>query len=257
MQRIKLIRYGKLTVTPDTREILEALTEKAKSVGWRLGFEPHPWGIDDNLPRNCSLSVAGRGFRIEAAHDKISAPTPTLAAIWSLAVPVGLTPWGRYPLPGTKDRLFHNVGPWKPLMDRLLAEGRGHLAWPSVCAAAQVDSGTWNGDKTTERFIQAQLHRIGHNVGPVDGVIGPRTAQAIESYGLAGTSLSRVASVLIQREPPEPKKQRGATGHISVPGKSLSISSFGAVRTVQTNNGVSLDVQGPSRLVVDIEGGAQ
>lgn len=254
MQRIKLIRYGTLTVTPDTRDVLEALGNKATEVGWRVGFDPSPWAEDDGAPRYLSLSPAGRGFKIEALHDQITAPTACLAALWSMTVPLGLTPWNRYPVPGHKDHQFHNFGPWKPLMDRLLAEGRGHLAWPSVCCAAQVDAGIWKGDKTVERFVQAQLHRIGYNVGPVDGIIGPRTAQAIETMGLSGIPLKQIAETLVDREPPTPSKRDSSTGHIVVPGRSLSVASFGDVRTVQTNNGVSLDVRGRGRVVVDIGG---
>jgi len=93
VQRIKLIRYGALTVTPDTRDALEALGNKANEVGWRVGFEPSPWAADEGVPRYLSLSPAGRCFEVEALHDQITAPTACLAALWSMTVPLGLTPW--------------------------------------------------------------------------------------------------------------------------------------------------------------------
>ena len=121
--------------------------------------------------------MPGREIRLES---------PDLRSLWSIAIPLGFTPWSRWPVPGELDDLFHFAGPWQQVVDRLLAEGRGELAWQSACCAASCDVGAWKGDRELERFVQAQLHRVGANPGSLDGVVGRRTVDALNSIGLSG-----------------------------------------------------------------------
>lgn len=251
MLRQRLMVHKGLSLTGDTVNALKALEEGAhKLAGWRVQYhKPEP--AED---RALSLLPAGREVWLSLVHPEAS-PTPqrALEALWGFAVPLGFTPLSRYPLMGHGSNVFHFLGPWTPLYDRLLAEGRGHLAWPSVCCAAQVDIGVWQGDKEQARFIQAQLHRVGLNVGPVDGVVGARTTAAIETLGLQRPSLAAVAVSLQQAEPPaHPSSVRGK-GHVVIPGKDLSIVAYGGVTAVRTTHGASLDIRGPGRLIVDIK----
>ena len=173
--------------------------------------------------------------------------------MWSLAVPLGFTPWSRYPVISEHQHVFHYLGPWAVLYERICAEGRGHLAWDSVRTAALADVGALEGARAIEKFIQAQAHRLGHNPGPVDGIIGPRTIKALESLGLKGLPFSEMAETMIKKTSKKPTPLKRGAGHITIPGRALSVTSFGSVKTLQTNNGVSLDVGGAGgRVVVDI-----
>ena len=134
-----------------------------------------------------------------------------------------------------------------------MAEGRGHLAWSSMCAAAQADVGAWKDEDADKRFVQAQLHRVGKNVGPVDGVITNRTLEAIASLGLGKEPFPKVADRLRTLEPPAPVPVARKTGHLSLPGCKLVLTALGGVKCVQSNQGAALTVDGPGRLIVDME----
>jgi hypothetical protein len=185
--------------------------------------------------------------------DRSATRWEEVSTLWGLAVPLGFVPWNRYPMPGQADEAFHFIGPWQGLYDHLLGEGRGELAWPSVCCAAQVDIGRWQGDKPVERLVQAQLHRLGYHCGPVDGEIGPRTIEALRIIGLHSKSLDETASALMEYEPPEVSEAQRATGHIIVPGRQLVVSTSGKVYSTKTRQGAALTIDGPGRLIVDVQ----
>jgi hypothetical protein len=153
-----------------------------------------------SLPAHLSLRPAGREVTLRLLNEK---GENELALLWELAVPLGFLPWLRFPVPDAHglDTVFHHPGEWAMLVDALHAEGQGEEAWPSLCAAAQVDAGVWGGDKPTERFVQAQLHRLGVSCGPVDGVVGGRTLAALKSLGLGGRALTEVAEKLAGMAP--------------------------------------------------------
>lgn len=253
MQRTALQNYRGHVLTEDTTQALHALEERA----WQLG----KWKLDllDPLIKDKrdpgSLVPAGREIHFRLQRSDRS-EQESLNAAWACAVPLGFTPKDRWPRPSTTSEVFYFFGPWSSVNERLLSEGRGHLAWPSVCIAAQCDVGVWQGDKETERFVQAQLHRVGKNVGPIDGVIGKRTQAAIASLGLDRPSLAQVAAHLKLAEP-TPKQayqpQQAARGHISVPGHTIRVQAFGDVRATQHGtSGASIVAHGEGRLVIEV-----
>jgi len=177
-----------------------------------------------------------------------------VAALWGLAVPVGFIPWSRYPLPGPGDDLFHFFGPWRGLYDSLCGEGRGDEAWTSLCAAAQLDVGRWGGDRETERFTQAQAHRLGMPCGPVDGVVGPRTLDALRALGVKGLTLTEAATHLAKLEVPKRRPTERVIGQIVVPGGDIQAVAHGAVALTKTPQGYAMTVDGPGRVIVDLGG---
>jgi hypothetical protein len=126
------------------------------------------------------------------------------------------------------------------------------MAWASVCAAAQTDVGTWHGPKNVERFIQAQLHRLGLHCGPVDGEVGERTTEALRALGVQGTVLEEAARTLARFKTPtiEPSERR--FGQIVLPGDDLTVVTYGKVSTTRTRQGVSLTVDGPGKVILNI-----
>lgn len=248
MFRQRLIRFKGQSLTQDTADALKALEERAHEVGgWRIQF-----GVPAVEGDPCrSLVPAGREVRMSLRHPGAT-PQRAVEALWGFAVPLGFAPLDRYPNLRSTSDVFHHFGPWQPLYDRLLAEGRGHLAWPSVCAAAQTDVGAWAGDKEVPRFVQGQLHRIGANVGQVDGVIGDRCTQAIQGLGLHRPSIAKVGENLRGMAPPRHPDEAASKGHVVIPGRDLAIAAFGDVAATRTTHGAALDVRGPGRIVIDI-----
>ena len=247
MHRIRLMTYKGLIVTPDVAEVLRALEDSANRNGrWRINFIKPPEEPHSPL----SLLPAGREIRFKFEKDKVG-ELDALYATWGCAVPLGFTPKLRDPLIHPDSTMYHYLGPWEGLYGKLLAEGRGHLAWPSVCTAAQVDVGVWEGGKEEPRFVQAQLHRVGRNPGPVDGIIGPRTIAAIGSLSLSRGSLTEIADQLQGMEPVE-SQDKVSRGHLHLPGCQFVVEGYGGVKAWSMQQGAGFEVSGPGRIVVDV-----
>jgi len=249
MYRERLINFRGLLLTPDTA----AATEKLLSL-----LDGNKWAATLRGPSAAtlwdarSLILSGREVWIKVSHPEADAQS-CLDALWGHAVPLGFTPWQRYPLTASPGELvFDYFGPWQLLFDSLLSEGRGHQAWPSLCAAAQCDVGTWKGDKFEGRFIQAQLHRIGFPCGPIDGVIGARTMQAVTAAGLAAFSSQQLLERLCKMQPPQSSPQARRLGHLALPGQKLVLTTSGGVRATQTVMGALLTIDGPGQLIVGV-----
>lgn len=264
LERISLVAYRRAAITPDMAEALRQLEIRAKAVGGiRLAFDARPPGLDwqkaerdpgpTKNPPQASMWVAGREARLRVSFtERPSTRWEEIAMLWGLAVPLGFTPWDRYPMPSRTDEVFHYLGPWQRILDTLSGEGRGEVAWPSMCSAAQVDIGRWQGDKPVERFIQAQLYRLGHPCGPIDGVVGDRTLQALRLVGLQGVPLTEAAGYLMEHNDPEVPEAQRQTGYISLPGHHLAVHTTGKVYSTTTRTGAALTVDGPGRVIVDV-----
>jgi len=255
MRRQQLVSYMGLVLTVDTVQALKHLQDRAHEVGgWQVKITgPTPGTRDKDL---LSLVPAGREVQMTFEREG-SSYEESLYALWGCAVPLGFTPWMRYPV--ARDDLevidsmtFHFYGEWAMVLDRLLAEGRGHLAWPSLCCAAQVDVGVWQGDHPVERFVQAQLHRVGAGCGPVDGVVSARTLSVLATLGVTQPELDKAAVLLASRSTPTAPPQERLKGHVAMPGCPLTLHAFGGVKAVRTPQGATLTVDGPGRVVMDI-----
>jgi hypothetical protein len=236
MQRIQKIKsLGGRELTPDAHDAAHELQRRMRKLKVPVKF---PSG-GMRMPSGCSMP--GRELKVEC---------PDLRTLWSVAIPLGFTPWNRWPVHGNGDDLFHFIGPWQPILDRLLAEARGEVAWQNACCAASCDVGEWDGDAPLERFVQAQLHRVGANPGILDGVVGRRTAEALRMVG-APTDLDAAAAYLTSISPQTPPAEDGKwIGHVSIPGMT-SIATYGKAASVRTPGGAALSIEGPGRVVID------
>lgn len=255
MHRTSLTSYQGFVVTRDMATALKAVEEKAVEVGkWHFVIEGPKPGSEAENP--LSLIPAGREIHVRLDRKDVLETQTRLNALWGFMVPMGFTPHQRYPLAGEpKANVFYFLGPWKVILDRLMSEGRGHLAWPSMCAAAQADVGVWKGDNPDQRFVQAQLHRLGKNVGAVDGMIAARTSEAMDSLGLSRSVFAKVQEFLRTAEPTQSPSRIRTTGHVAVPGWNLSVAAFGGIKSVQNRQGATLTIDGPGRVVIDIKEG--
>ena len=182
---------------------------------------------------------------------EISFSTTNLPKAWSFLIPLGVTPWRRYPTSGPEDNVYHVYGPWQPMMDRLMAVGRGDAVWSSFQMACQFDSGK---EIQPQVEIQLHLHRLGYNPGPVDGVIGPLTLQALREAGFK----DRIEVVLEQlrrrKEKLAPKPTKSTklvlTGDVT---RVSAVQTFGLCRSVKEESEVILDVAGGGRVILDFK----
>jgi hypothetical protein len=270
VKRINRISYRSSVITPDLAAVLRELEVRAVNLGnitiqydgpspnldWE-GFTAKPGAT--GYPAYLSLLPAGREISLRVQLEtwqgsEGAKKQAELTALWGLAVPLGLVPWNRYPLPGPGDDVFHYLGPWRGLYDHLCGEGRGELAWPSVVCAAQVDVGAWEGDRLTERFVQAQLHRLGAHCGPVDGIIGDRTLSAVRALGVQGLPLDELAAHLgdLEFSPQGEGRPSRKIGHVILPGWEVVASAYGDIHATHVPQGVALTVDGPGRVVLDV-----
>jgi len=268
--RIQRVQFNNTLVTPDTASALRQLEKRAERLtGTRLHINgPDPaamsWekvrsaGGPTGLPPEWSAVPTGREIylKLEILDDKEPAQSRMerqLAMLWGIAVPLGFTPFSRYPLPGATTEVFHYMGPWDILMDHMLGAGRGEAAWAGFCGAAQSDVGAWEGGKQTERFVQSHLHRLGYNAGAIDGVMGNATLASMKAVGFSGMPLTEVAEAIGKKGTPEKRLPRKAVeGTIEIPDTDFSIVSYGQVRTARTPKGAVLSISGPGRIVVDV-----
>lgn len=265
----KLISFRSSPVTGDVEEAMQKLEVAAVERG---DVKIHFTGVragttwdavrkspgSTKLPPHLSMRPAGREMSLRVSledfkGDNLQRQEAELAVLWGLAVPLGFTPWQRYPVPGPLADVFHFLGPWGRIIDSLHGEGRGEWAWSSACAAAQCAVGKWEGDQPVERYVQAQLHRMGINCGPVDGSIGDRTLGSFRALGLGGMPLIEIAKALGTMNPPTPTKKQKRVGHVILPGGHRAFTS-GDVQSMKTKTGYTLSVDGPGKVILMIEG---
>lgn len=267
--RGRLVQHKRGSVTPDTAAALRKLEQRVASLKATLRVEsrgalemswekvregPGPTG----LPPEWSAVPTGREvyMRLEITDDQGPSPSRRereLALLWAIAVPLGFVPYTRYPLPGAHEEVFHFLGEWGLLMDHLLGAGRGEAGWPSFCCAAQIDVGKWEGGRTTERLVQAHLHRVGYNVGPIDGVVGNKTQGALRAANLHSLPMTEAAKRVVEMRPHVPETlERDVHGRITMPDVSFSIHPYGQVRATRTAYGADLQISGPGRVVLDV-----
>jgi hypothetical protein len=251
---MKLVSYRKTLIAPDLVEALRRLEVLAHDRGGLQVEYLHPstTSLDPlSLPEELSLRPAGREIYLRLLDGKGENQLETL---WEFAVPLGLVPWLRFPVRSAGlERVFHFPGPLSILVDALHSEGRGEEAWPSLCAAAQVLSGTWRGTKPTERAVQAHLHRIGVTCGPVDGNLGPRTLGALKSVGLAGKTLDEVLPLLEEMKPATLQPREKKLVSIVAPGLKTEIITSGGIEAVRTSTGYQMGVRGPGKFIISVE----
>ena len=266
VQRTSLVAYRSSVITPDVAEAMRQLEIAAADRGGiRISYSGTPrndmsWDSDPGpteCPPHLSMRPTGREVLLRAELESYEGPPELrreaeIATLWGLAIPLRFLPWKRHPTPGGGDTVFHFLGPWATLHDHLLSEGRGEIAWASVCAAAQVDVGSWEGTKNVERFVQAQLHRLGFACGPVDGEIGQRTLGALRSLGMQGMSLKEMAQALSKARDPRKHTSKRRLGHVVLPGEDVSVVSYGEVAVARTPHGAEVTVDGPGRIVVSV-----
>lgn len=183
--------------------------------------------------------------------------------LWGFAIPHGFTPYLRYPeqMP-PYDAIFHFLGPWQMVYSHYTSSGRGETAWEATKYAARIDAGLktpsfLSDDRRVEGFVQSHLHRLGFNIGYIDGKIGDPETMALRSLGLAGMTLEDAAMKIASIRPPSQDTSNSPyRGTVLVKGLTRA-QGFGDVQAIPTNHGAAIKVSGPGRVVLDINPYAQ
>lgn len=253
---IEALRQLEMRAAKLDNVVLEITSPDRTTMSWDgISYEAGP----TKQPPHLNMRITGREvmikfrFKQDPLADEFSLKAREVAALWGLVIPLGFTPWDRHPVVTDTSHVFHYLGPWHQLHDHLLGEGRGEYAWESVVAACQLDVGTWGGNKTTERFVQAQLHRIGLNPGPVDGLVQERTLETIKAAGLHGMSMNDLTRALVEKQSVGPVRDDRTTGYVILPNRKFTVAPYGGVKAVRTPQGAALTVDGPGRVVIDVE----
>lgn len=267
--RYQLVQHKNGVFTPDTVDGLRKLERRVAKLAANLVVEGRAqpemtWGAvredpgPTGLPPEWSAVPTGREvyLRLKMHKDdgsEASRRERELAMLWGVAIPLGFTPFTRYPLPGPHDQVFHFFGEWTMMMDQLLGAGRGEAGWPAFCCAAQLDVGKWEGPRATERLVQIHLHRMGFNIGAVDGILGNKTQGALKAAGLHSLPLAEVAKQIVTKAPRgQTTFEKDVHGHLDMPDVDWSIHPYGQVRTTRTVQGADFHISGPGRVVIDV-----
>ena len=241
--REKLISFAGVRTTADLKEALDKLENRLGKLGdVRLKI---------STSSATSLGSLGRELLMELVSSKYT-KEECVFLLWGNAIPCGFTPLDRFPnLPTETSAVFQYYGKWQVLLDNHLKEGQGEYAFDSLLVATACEIGAWKGDRGIERYIQAQLHRLGHSVGQLDGIIKDREQEAFRSMGLQGISLEDIAKRLYHTKKSITPRKEGK-GYVVLPNIPHQVYSYGEVNTNRTANGVSISARGTGRIVIDL-----
>jgi hypothetical protein len=262
-----LVAYRRSVITTDTAEAMRKLEQALAQVGGaRLEYkgvrkEESSWEHTENWPGptdqapDRSMRPTGREVYLRVVSEHLD-KQEALNLLWAKAVPLGFMPWNRYPTTGPGATCFHYFGEWKQILEFLHGNGEGEYAWPSVCCAAQLEVGTWEGGRAVEREVQALLTMVGFPCGPIDGIIGPRTASSLKAMGLLGKTMVEALPVLrsLRKALRQSKENRPAKKKqlfLSVPpGSSAQVYTSGGVAATQSPAGYAITHTEAGKLIL-------
>lgn len=182
---------GKLRITDGFRDLAEQAAAREKYLRWVAAGKParsSPTFDDETMkaahvnPPGRSFHGAGRAIDVDLAALQFPgvAADRQLEVLWEFAKSTGWQPIISEPRMGVAESWhFEHYGEWAPVLDV--------LPNPTVAMCACLDVGQGEGalTKPRERFVQAQLHRAGYDVGDVDGDLGPNTFAGLTLAGVA------------------------------------------------------------------------
>jgi hypothetical protein len=191
---------GDLRITECHRDIAVQKAARAKYDAWVAAGKPKPGtpAFDATKMKGAFVAApgrsghnAGRSVDIHLSELKFNAPADKqLDILWECAIPLGWTAIIKSPEEGASEAWhFDYWGELKGVLSRLGYEQA------ALCGAILVG----HGDLVTyAAVLQALLSRAGYNVGPIDGLAGTKTNQALASA--LGVDIARVPSILAQQD---------------------------------------------------------
>ena len=190
---------GTLLVTDSYRSAEVQGKARKKYETWVAAGKPSPRtaDYDKKTMKGAFVSRPGRsnhnaGRAVDLAH-MLAAPEDVprnekLDWLWEAAIPLGWRPIIKSPNESQSEAWHFDF--WGEL-----AHVRDRLDYGQSAMVGVLDIGKGKGlyDRLWERWVQAQLHRIGPDVGDVDGYLGKLTKAGIEELGLLDLFAPRYA----------------------------------------------------------------
>jgi hypothetical protein len=169
---------GDFRVTDCHRSAATQMAARAKYNAWVKAGKPNPPGPGQKAAfvaePGKSNHNAGRAVDIDIASLKFPGvpADKQLDKLWELAIPLGFTPIIKEAREGASESWHFDF--WGDL--RHVYQRYGYEVG-ALCGALLVGhAGQWQSDA---RVMQAHCHRLGKDVGALDGVIGPKTLKAL------------------------------------------------------------------------------
>lgn len=193
---------GDLRITELGRDFQQQAVGRKKFEAWDAAGRPRPGTAGFDAKTMKAAFVAQPGYSGHNARRSIDVHIAALRfpgvpaakqldALWEIAIPLGFSPIIRAPDESASESWhFDCWGEWAHVKER-----RGYS---EACMAMCLDAGLGDGlyPQAPQRALQAQLHRVGQDIGAIDGVIGQRTLGALKSLGLPPTATAADLFVL-------------------------------------------------------------
>jgi len=191
---------GDLRITECHRDIAVQKAARAKYDAWVKASKPKPGTPAFNASTMKAAFVAapgrsghnaGRSIDVHLGELKFNAPADKqLDLLWECAIPLGWKPIIKTADEGASEAWHLDyLGDLAGVLSRL-----GYEQW-ALCGAILVG----HGDLVTyAATLQALLSRAGYNIGPIDGMAGTKTNQALAAA--LGVDIARVPSILAQQD---------------------------------------------------------
>jgi hypothetical protein len=217
-------------VTPDMKKALYAIRAELEAAGGKLAlsdlFRTYDMQFQAHLdyasgkkkafspPPGSSMHESGRAFDVDLASIKVP-----LATFWQIARRAGVVPIIAEPDPGKSECWhFECRGSHQRVYDHYKAGKGSNFERPAeaMAASAIVSVGLQHDKfkgKEGAAFLQSGLIRLGHDIGNIDGDIGPKTLSKLETLGIRSGSLAEQTAgldALLQQQFPEEYFDRAA-----------------------------------------------
>jgi hypothetical protein len=197
-------------VTPDMKRALYGIRDELQAQGGKLELSHLDYTSGKKKafspPPGSSMHESGRAFDVDLARVKVS-----LAGFWEIAKRWGVVPIIAEPNPRASECWHFECRGSHQLVYDYYKAGKGTNFTPAAALAVSAILGSgvphdrFKG-KEDAAYLQSGLIRLGHEIGNIDGDVGPKTLAVLSSLGIAGSSRAeQVAGLdaLLQKKFPE------------------------------------------------------
>ena len=191
--------------TPDMKKAIYGIREDVEAAGGKFAlsdlFRSYDMQLQAHLdyasgkkkafspPPGSSMHESGRAFDVDLKSLKMS-----LADFWKVAKKWGVVPIIAKPESGASESWHFECRGSHQLVCDYYKAGKGSNFKPATAMAASaiVAAGLAHDQfkgKAEAAYIQSCLIRLGHEIGNIDGDIGPKTKKILANLGIAGATL--------------------------------------------------------------------
>jgi hypothetical protein len=198
--RLTLVNFQGVWLSPDTLQAFQNLKTHAESEGWTLVGPAFS-------VRKTDLAPAGREITIQLIKAGLS-DQQAMETLWDYSQQFGFQMLDRFPVVKDSYTLVC-LGPWAAPYEQLQTVKSSKEAWEILVVAALSDVGRYRGEKPLEKFVQAQMLRLGHLVD-LDGNLKSETSlMELSALEIPNTMpVQVVVDVLRKRDVKKPRSRK-------------------------------------------------